>query len=191
MLGALVPSAASAQSWPDKPIRFVMTAPAGSSIDVIGRTIADKLSDRLGQPFIVDNKPAAATAIAAEYVEAAPPDGHTLVMATVTTLALNPLTITPLLRYRADQFEPVALVIVTTAVQLLVASLTVSAERSEGAHCLCQGKSGEDQLGDTGPGRIVAAGGRTPEVARRHRHGRHPLQGQRAGQRRPCRARRR
>ena len=41
---------AVAQAWPDKPIRFVMTAPAGSSIDVLGRTIADKLRDRLGQP---------------------------------------------------------------------------------------------------------------------------------------------
>ena len=71
--------------------------------------LAAGLQQRLGQPFIVDNKPGAATAIAAEYVVASPPDGQTLLMTTVTTLALNPLTIKDL-RYRADQFVPVALV---------------------------------------------------------------------------------
>ena len=55
---------AAAQAWPDKPIRFVMSAPAGSSIDVLGRAIADKLKDRLGQPVVVENKPAAGGTVA-------------------------------------------------------------------------------------------------------------------------------
>ena len=55
---------AAAQTWPDKPIKFVMSAPAGSSIDVLGRTIADKLKDRLGQPVVVENKPAAGGTVA-------------------------------------------------------------------------------------------------------------------------------
>jgi tripartite-type tricarboxylate transporter receptor subunit TctC len=83
----------SAQTWPEKPIRFVMSAPAGSSIDVLGRTIADKLKDRLGQPVIVDNKPAAGGTVATDEVAKAAPDGYTMV------LAFNgPLSITPLLR---------------------------------------------------------------------------------------------
>ena len=59
MAAMLAAPAAVAQAWPDKPIRFLMSAPAGSSIDVLGRAIADKLKDRLGQPVVVENKPAA------------------------------------------------------------------------------------------------------------------------------------
>jgi tripartite-type tricarboxylate transporter receptor subunit TctC len=90
---ALAASAASAQTWPDKPLKFVMSAPAGSSIDVLGRTIADKLKDKLGQPVVVENKPAAGGTVAVEEVAKSAPDGYTMV------LAFNgPLSITPLLR---------------------------------------------------------------------------------------------
>ena len=75
------PLAAQAQTWPDKPIKFVMSAPAGSSIDVLGRTIADKLKDRLGQPVIVENKPAAGGTVAVEETAKAAPDGYTMVLA--------------------------------------------------------------------------------------------------------------
>ena len=83
----------AAQTWPDKPIRFVMSAPAGSSIDVLGRTIADKLKDRLGQPVVVENKPAAGGTVAVGETATAAPDGYTMV------IGFNgPLAITPLLR---------------------------------------------------------------------------------------------
>jgi tripartite-type tricarboxylate transporter receptor subunit TctC len=95
--------------------------PAGGYTDVLARRLAAGLQARIGQPFIVDNKPGAATAIAAEYVVGSPPDGQTLLMTTVTTLALNPLTIKDL-RYRADQLVPVALV--ARQPFMLVASLT-------------------------------------------------------------------
>ena len=110
-IGALVPAVASAQTWPDKPIRFVMTAPAGSSIDVIGRTIADKLKDRLGQPVIVDNKPAAGGSVAVAETAKAAPDGYTMV------LAYNgPLSITPLLqKLPYDVPKDLAPVIITTS----------------------------------------------------------------------------
>ena len=89
---ALSPVPAAAQAWPDKPIKFVMSAPAGSSIDVLGRTIADKLKDRLGQPVIVENKPAAGGTVATGEVAKSAPDGYTML------LAFNgPLSITPLL----------------------------------------------------------------------------------------------
>jgi tripartite-type tricarboxylate transporter receptor subunit TctC len=89
----LAATSAGAQAWPEKPLRFVMSAPAGSSIDVLGRTIADKLKDRLGQPVVVDNKPAAGGTVATDEVAKAAPDGYTMV------LAFNgPLSITPLLR---------------------------------------------------------------------------------------------
>ena len=110
-LAALVPAAASAQTWPDKPIRFVMTAPAGSSIDVLGRTIADKLKDRLGQPVVVENKPAAGGTVAVDETAKAAPDGYTMV------LAFNgPLSIAPLLhKLPYDVAKDLAPVIITTS----------------------------------------------------------------------------
>src|SRR2546430_7049894 len=65
-------SPALAQSWPERPIKFIMAAPAGSSLDVLGRTIADKLAARLGQPVVVEDKPAAGGTVAtAEVAKAA------------------------------------------------------------------------------------------------------------------------
>ena len=93
VIALLAATSAGAQAWPDKPLRFIMSAPAGSSIDVLGRTIADKLKDRLGQPVVVDNKPAAGGTVATDEVAKAAADGYTMV------LAFNgPLSITPLLR---------------------------------------------------------------------------------------------
>jgi tripartite-type tricarboxylate transporter receptor subunit TctC len=108
---AVAATAAAAQAWPDKPIRFVMSAPAGSSIDVLGRTIADKLKDKLGQPVIVENKPAAGGTVAVEETAKAAPDGYTMV------LAFNgPLAITPLLRkVPYDVQKDLAPVITTTS----------------------------------------------------------------------------
>lgn len=82
---------ASAQAWPDKPIRFVMSAPAGSSIDVLGRTIADKLQERLGQPVVVENKPAAGGTVATAEVARASPDGYTMLLGFNGPLAFAPL----------------------------------------------------------------------------------------------------
>ena len=82
---------ASAQTWPDKPIKFIMTAPAGSSIDTLGRTIADKLSPRLGQPVVVENKPAAGGTVATAEVARAAPDGYTMLLGYPGPLAFSPL----------------------------------------------------------------------------------------------------
>jgi len=89
-LCALVP-VARAQSWPDRPIKFIMTAPAGSSIDTLGRTIAEKLSPLLGQPVVVENKPAAGGTVAAAEVARAAPDGYTMLLGYPGPLAFSPL----------------------------------------------------------------------------------------------------
>jgi tripartite-type tricarboxylate transporter receptor subunit TctC len=82
---------AVAQTWPDKPVRFLMSAPAGSSIDVLGRAIADKLKDRLGQPVVVENKPAAGGTVATAEVAHSAPDGYTMVLAFNGPLSFAPL----------------------------------------------------------------------------------------------------
>ncbi len=92
MLAAVVFSvSASAQTYPDKPVKLVLAAPAGSSIDVLGRTIADKLKDRLGQPVVVENKPAAGGTVATAEVAKAAPDGYTMLIAFNGPLAFGPL----------------------------------------------------------------------------------------------------
>jgi len=102
---------AHAQTWPEKPIKFIMSAPAGSSIDVLGRTIADKLKDRLGQPVVVENKPAAGGTVATSEVAHSAPDGYTMV------LAFNgPLSFAPLLqKLPYDVQKDLAPVIITSS----------------------------------------------------------------------------
>ncbi len=102
---------ACAQTWPARPIKFVMSAPAGSSIDVLGRTIADKLKDRLRQPVIVENKPAAGGTVATADVAHSAPEGYTMV------LAFNgPLSFAPLLqKLPYDVQKDLAPVIITSS----------------------------------------------------------------------------
>jgi tripartite-type tricarboxylate transporter receptor subunit TctC len=102
---------ATAQGWPDRPIRFVMTAPAGSSIDVLGRTIAEKLSARVGQPVIVENKPAAGGTVATAEVAKAQADGHTMLLGFNGPLAFAPL----LQKLPYDVQKDLAPVITTTS----------------------------------------------------------------------------
>ena len=105
----VIAASASAQDYPKGPVKIIVPYPAGGYTDILGRMVGLGLQQRLGQPFIVENKPGAATALAAEMVANSPPDGHTLMMVTVTTMAMNPLTMKDL-RYKPEQLAPVALV---------------------------------------------------------------------------------
>jgi len=87
-LAAAEPS--SAQTWPAHPIKFVVAAPAGSSIDVLARTIGDKLKDRLGQPVVVENRPAAGGTAATDFVAKSASDGYTMLMSFNGPLAFGP-----------------------------------------------------------------------------------------------------
>src|SRR5437899_5024328 len=78
------------QAWPDRPIKFIVAAPAGSSIDVLARTIGDKLKDRLGQPVVVENRPAAGGTAATDFVAKSAPDGYTMLMSFNGPLAFGP-----------------------------------------------------------------------------------------------------
>jgi len=91
LLAAALAPLVHAQAWPDRPIKFIMSAPAGSSIDVLGRTIADKLKDRLGHPVVVENKPAAGGTVATADVAHSAPDGYTMVLAFNGPLSFAPL----------------------------------------------------------------------------------------------------
>jgi tripartite-type tricarboxylate transporter receptor subunit TctC len=78
---AALPRIASAQSYPSRPVRVIVTVPAGGSPDIIGRLISQWLSERLGQPFVVENRPGASANIGTELAIKAAPDGGTLLLA--------------------------------------------------------------------------------------------------------------
>lgn len=71
---------ADTKPWPQRPVRIVVAAPAGSSVDIVARVVAEGLREKWGQPVIVDNKPAAGGTVAAAEVANAAPDGHTLLL---------------------------------------------------------------------------------------------------------------
>jgi tripartite-type tricarboxylate transporter receptor subunit TctC len=86
----LAASSASAQSYPQRPVKIVVAFLPGTGIDLVARTIADKMSAMLKQTFIVENRPGAAGNLGTEAVARSMPDGHTLLAALNTTFTVNP-----------------------------------------------------------------------------------------------------
>ena len=97
----LFAASAQAQSYPNRPITLVVSFAAGSGTDSVARIVAQKLSERLKQPVVVENKAGANGQIAAEYVKNAKPDGYTLWMTTNTTQSANPSL------YKELRYDPV------------------------------------------------------------------------------------
>lgn len=108
-LGALPALTLAQDSWPNKPISLIVPYPPGGTSDVVGRQIAQRLREELGQPVIVENKAGAATAIGATHVARAPKDGYTLLLSAGTTFTVNP-HFNDKLQYKLEDFESVALV---------------------------------------------------------------------------------
>ena len=108
VLLGLLASAARADDYPSRPITIVVSLAAGSGMDAITRLYADKLSEALGKPVIVENKPGAATTLAANQVAKAPADGYTLVVLTSIALSINP-TLFKHLNYDPQDFTPISL----------------------------------------------------------------------------------
>jgi tripartite-type tricarboxylate transporter receptor subunit TctC len=74
--------AARAQAWPARPVRIIIGFPPGGPADILARLIGQRLSERLGQPFVVESRPGAGSNIATEAVVRSPADGHTLLLVT-------------------------------------------------------------------------------------------------------------
>jgi tripartite-type tricarboxylate transporter receptor subunit TctC len=109
-VAALACAPSLAQEFPGKPLRLIVPFPPGGSADILARAIGQKLSEGLGQPVVVDNRPGAGTAIGAEALAKAPADGYTLMIGTVSSHAINPALNTKLPFHPVRDFTPVSLV---------------------------------------------------------------------------------
>jgi tripartite-type tricarboxylate transporter receptor subunit TctC len=106
-LAFIFSSHANAQSYPSKPVKLVVPFPAGSATDQVARLAGQQLQEALKQPFVVENKPGAQGAIAAEFVAKAAPDGYTLLVTTNTPQAANVSLFKKLPYDPVKDFEPV------------------------------------------------------------------------------------
>ena len=88
---AIASASASAQPFPNRPVRIVIGFPPGGGIDIVARLIAPKLGEALGQPVIVENKPGANGVIATDFVAKSPADGHTIFFGTTGNISVNPV----------------------------------------------------------------------------------------------------
>jgi len=105
---------AEAQSWPSRPVRLVVPYPAGGPTDILGRVIAQKLTETLGQPVTVDNRPGASGNLGSDLVAKAPADGYTLVLGNNATHATNE-SLFPNMPYQTlRDFAPIVLVATVT-----------------------------------------------------------------------------
>ena len=86
---ALLPALCAAQSWPSKPIKWIVPFAPGGTTDILARTVGEKLSAALGVPVIIENKPGAGGGVGAEIVAKAAPDGYTIMGGTISTHAIN------------------------------------------------------------------------------------------------------
>lgn len=89
-LAALAPPASQAETWPARPLRWVVPYPPGGSTDILARLVGQKLGERLGQPVVVENKPGAGGNIGTEYVAKQPADGYTILMGNIGPISINP-----------------------------------------------------------------------------------------------------
>ncbi len=99
----------AAQTWPAKPVRVIIPFPPGGTLDALGRALAQKLADQLGQPFVVENRPGGNGTIGADAVAKAPADGYTLLF-NASTFTSAPMTMKSVPYSVTKDFTPIALV---------------------------------------------------------------------------------
>jgi tripartite-type tricarboxylate transporter receptor subunit TctC len=116
-------SIARAQAYPARPVRLVVGAPAGGGFDIVARLMGQWLSERLGQPFVIENRPGASSNIATEAVVRAPADGYTLLLLTAAN-AINTTMYEKLNFNLSRDIAPVASI--TRVHDVMVANLSVS-----------------------------------------------------------------
>ena len=146
---ALLATTASAQ-YPNRPIRFIIPFPPGGGLDITARTIQQKLSEALGVAVVIENKAGAAGTIGADFVAKATPDGYTILLGNIGTMALYPATYDKVLYNTMKDLTPVAQLISNSLVAVIPSTIPAKTlpeyiawvKQSGGKHQYASGGSG-------------------------------------------------
>lgn len=148
----LSPQAFADDSYPSRPVRLIATAGPGGNPDVLARLLAQKLSDSLGKPFVVENVPGAGGVVAAKMVAATPPDGHVLMLGDSGGLAIN-VALNPDVGYSPlRDFTPITAL--ATVPTVLVVNGSVPVQTLDEFVTLAKSQPGKLTYGSAGHGSI-------------------------------------
>lgn len=140
----------AAQTFPERPLRLLVGQAAGTSPDVVARTVAAKWSELLGQPVVVDNRPGAAESIAADAVAKSAPDGYTVLFGSIASHGIGPAVNKKLPYDPARDFAPISLVGTVPNVLVAYSGLPAKGMREFIAHI--KANPGRLNYGSTGVG---------------------------------------
>jgi tripartite-type tricarboxylate transporter receptor subunit TctC len=143
-------SSALAQAYPAKPVRVVVAFTAGGTTDILARGVGQQLTERLKQPFVIDNKPGAGGNIGTEIVVRSPPDGYTLIIDSVGPIAINPTL------YKGLTYNPltdlVPIVLIAAVPNVLVVHPSLGVKNFEEFVAYAKANPGKLNYGSTGIG---------------------------------------
>lgn len=146
----LFSSLASAQAYPSRPIRIIVPYAPGGTTDIVGRQVGQKMSEALGQPVLIENRTGGNTAIGADAVAKAAPDGYTLLFTNDATFVLNPVLFPKLTYDVGRDFAPVATVTYVALALAVSGSLPVGSIKELAAYI--QQRKGQLGYGSFGAG---------------------------------------
>ena len=149
-LGWMGGANAQAQTYPSKTIKIVVPYGAGGGIDVISRLVGERLSQRLGQPVLIDNRPGGGTLLAAEQVAKSAPDGYTLMVTTDSTMTINPHLYAKLPYDPVKDFAPITQLVFLN--QLLLQNPAVPADNLKELIAYAKANPGKLNYGSYGSG---------------------------------------
>lgn len=150
LLAMVSPAGAQAPAYPQKPVKVVVAFTAGGTTDILARTVAQQLSDRLKQPFVIDNKPGAGGNLGTELVVRSAPDGYTLIVNSVGPIAVNPTLYGKLPYNPLTDLVPV--VQIADVPNVLVLHPSVPANNLEDLIAYAKANPGKLNYGSTGIG---------------------------------------
>ena len=140
---------ASAQNFPNAPVRFIVPVPAGGVTDAMARIVGQNLSEMWGQPVVIENRPGGNYSVAAQAVARSPADGYTLLVAPDSTFTANPFLFNNL-TYKTSEFTPI--VVLSRATPMLVVSQSLGVNSLPELIALAKSKPGALNYGSYGTG---------------------------------------
>lgn len=153
----LAAAPAGAQSWPSKPIRFIVTLAPGSAVDIVARVTGEPMSRALGQPVVVESRPGAGGVVAAEFVMRSPADGYTMLVGSIASHGINPSLVSKIPYDALKDFAPV--VSLASSPNVLIASNSLPVKSVKELIALAKKRPGELTFASGGTGTSHHMGG--------------------------------